>query len=431
MLAAEPSTAAMEALPDPCPLRRAPTLPRSMPPTPHDLIARFASPLYVYDLALVRARARALKDAVTYRPFQPLFAVKANPCPAVVRTIVAEGFGIDAVSPGEVALALRCGVAPERVLYTENNMTDAEQAEAMGQGVLINCGSLDRLQRLGRAGAQEASVRFNPDVGAGAHEKICTAGPMTKFGVHYTQVDRVRAIEQATGIRVVGCHMHIGSGILDAEVYARAMTVIFDVAAQLPNLRFVDVGGGLGIPYRSEQQPIDLAAVGAKASELMRGFCRRYGRELELRLEPGRFLVAEAGTLLTTVTSVKANPDTAEARGRTYVGCDTGFNHLVRVAMYDAFHRIDNLSRPQATPREVDVVGNICESGDVFARARLLPLPEPGDLLAIRDTGAYGMAMASTYNTRPLPAEVVVDGEQVRIARPRTGVDQLLDAYSW
>ena len=402
-----------------------------MPPSPHDLVSRFGSPLYVYDLAMVRARARALKDAITWRPFQPLYAVKANPCPAVVKTIMAEGFGIDAVSPGEVALALRCGMPAAKVLYTENNMTDAEQAEALAQGVLINCGSLDRLERVGRAGGKEASVRFNPDVGAGAHEKICTAGPLTKFGVHYTQVDQVLAIERATGVNVVGCHMHIGSGILDAAVYAKAMTVIFDVAARLPNLRFVDVGGGIGIPYRAEHLHVDLRALGAKASELMGAFCRRYGRPLELRLEPGRFLVAEAGTLLTTVTSVKTNPDTAEAKGRTYVGCDTGFNHLVRVAMYDAYHRIDNLTHPDAAPREVDVVGNICESGDVFARARSLPMPQLGDLLALRDAGAYGMAMASTYNTRPLPAEVVVDGDDVRVARPRTGVDALLDAYAW
>lgn len=396
-----------------------------------DLIARFGSPLYVYDLGMVRARARALATSITYRPFQPLYAIKANPCPALARTIVAEGYGIDAVSPGEVALALRLGVPPEHILYTENNMTDAEMATAMRQGVMINCGSLDRLQRLAAAGGREASVRFNPDIGAGAHEKICTAGPMTKFGVHFSQVDAVAAIEKGSGLRVVGCHMHIGSGILDASVYARAMAVILAVAERLPNLRFIDFGGGIGIPYRADQPTVDLTALGAQASALMAAFVKRYGRPLELRLEPGRFLVAEAGTLLTTVTSVKQNPDTAEARGRIYVGCDTGFNHLVRVAMYDAYHRIDNLSRPDALVQDVDVVGNICESGDVFARARALPTPELGDLLAIRDAGAYGMSMASTYNTRPLPAEVVVDGDQVRLARARQTVDALLDASIW
>jgi diaminopimelate decarboxylase len=402
-----------------------------MPLTPSDLIARFGSPLYVYDLAVVRARAQALKQAIQYRPFKPLFAIKANPCPSVARTIIAKGFGVDAVSPGEVALALRLGVKPEHILYTENNMTDAEQAEAIAQGVLINCGSLDRLKRLGQAGATTACVRFNPDIGAGAHEKICTAGPMTKFGVHYSQVNDVNRIEKETGIHVIGCHMHIGSGILDADVYARAMTVIIDVAKQLPHLQFIDFGGGLGIPYRADQGAIDVAAVGAKADALMREFCKHYGRTIELRLEPGRFLVAEAGTLLTTVTAIKTNPDTALAKGRTYVGCDSGFNHLVRVAMYDAYHRIDNLTHPQAEKQIVDIVGNICESGDVFARDRALPRAELGDILAIRDTGAYGMAMASTYNMRPMPAEVVIDGETVRVARPRQELSALLDAYTW
>ena len=401
-----------------------------MSAAPADLIARFGSPLYVYDLAMVRARARALREAVTYRPFQPLFAIKANPCPAVARAIIAEGFGVDAVSPGEVALALRLGLPPQQVLYTENNMTDAEMAEAMAQGVLINCGSLDRLERLGQAGGREACVRFNPDVGAGAHEKICTAGPLTKFGVHYTQVDEVLRIERATGIAVVGCHMHIGSGFLDAEAFVQAMGVVLDVAAKLPRLRFIDFGGGIGIPYKPDQRHMDLRALGARASHLMSDFVVRYGRPLEMRLEPGRFLVAEAGTLYTTVTSVKRNPDTA-VPGRTYVGCDTGFNHLVRPTMYDAYHRIDNVSRPDAPRAVVDVVGNICETGDVFARARELPLPVIGDLLALRDAGAYGFAMASTYNLRPLPAEVAIDGDAVRLVRRRQTVAELLDAYEW
>ncbi len=401
-------------------------------PRPAELVKRFGSPLYVYDLDIVRARARALKDCISYRPFRPLYAIKANPCPAIAAVLIEEGFGIDAVSPGEVALALRLGLKPDWLLYTENNMTDAEMAQAVGQGVLINCGSLDRLDRLGKAGAKRASVRFNPDVGAGAHEKICTAGPMTKFGVHWSQVDEVRRIEKRRGIKVVGCHMHIGSGFLEAGAFVQAMGVVLGVAAKLPNLEFIDFGGGIGIPYRDDQQAMNLPRLGADASALMERFVADYGRRLELRLEPGRYLVAEAGTLYATVTSVKTNPDAAGAKGRTFVGCDTGFNHLVRPTMYDAYHRIDNVSRPKATRAVVDVVGNICESGDVFARARELPMPRLGDLLALRDAGAYGMAMASTYNTRPLPAEVVVSRQcAAALARPRQLISELLDAYVW
>jgi len=413
----------------------------------HDLISRFGSPLYVYDLALVRERARALKAAITYKPFQPLFALKANSCPAVVRTILAEGFGCDAVSPGEVALALRLGVKPGLVLYTENNMDDAEQAAAIQQGVTITCGSLDRLARLAKSGAPTAAVRFNPDIGAGAHAKICTGGPLSKFGVHHTQVDEALKLAPGQGkTAIVGCHMHIGSGFLDADAFVAAMGVILNIALRLPDLTFIDFGGGLGIPYRAEDQPIDLARVGREASRLMAEFdarhraahhaCNGDRAPLELRLEPGRYLVAEAGTLLTTVTSVKTypeavNPDGTPEPARTYVGCDTGFNHLVRAAMYDAWHRIDNLSHPHGAPTRVDVVGNICESGDVFARDRHVPQPRLGDLLAIRDAGAYGFSMASTYNLRPLPAEVVIDGKDVRLARQRQTVEQLLDGWIW
>ena len=394
--------------------------------SPSALTAQHGSPLYVYDLDLVRARAREIRAAIAWQPFQPLFAIKANPCPAVARAIVAEGYGIDAVSPGEVALALKLGVRPELVLYTENNMTDEEQALATAQGVLVNCGSLDRLERLAKAGVKQASIRFNPEFGDGAHEKICTAGPLTKFGVHSSLLGEVRRIERETGIQVVGCHMHVGSGFLDAVAFSKSCEVIFGIAAQLPHLRFVDVGGGIGIPYREGQARLDVAAMGAQLSGAFAGFCRAYGRDLELRVEPGRYLVAEAGTLYATVTSVKANPD-----GRVFVGTDTGFNHLVRVAMYEAYHRISNVSRPTAALQVVDVVGNICESGDVFARQRSLPAPQVGDVLALHDAGAYGMAMASTYNTRPLPAEVVIEAGRVRLARRRQTIEELLDVYSW
>jgi diaminopimelate decarboxylase len=400
-----------------------------------DLVSRFGSPLYVYDLEVVRARARALKACIAYKPFQPLYAIKANPCPAVAKTIVGEGFGIDAVSPGEVAIALKLGVRPDLVLFTENNMDDAEMAWAMARGVTINCGSLDRLERLAAAGARTCSVRFNPDIGAGAHEKIRTGGPMTKFGVHHSLVDEVVAIESRTGIRVIGCHMHIGSGFLDATAFVEAMQVLNDIAARLPNLTFVNFGGGIGIPYRREESPLDLATLGVRASEMAERASKKAGRRLELHLEPGRVLVAEAGSLLTTVTSVKTNPDSLidgkVIPGRTYVGCDSGFNHLLRPAMYGAYHRIDNLSRPSAPGKVVDVVGNICESGDVFARDRELPEPRVGDVLALRDAGAYGMAMASTYNIRPLPAEVVIESGEARLARPRQALEDLLSAYAW
>jgi len=397
---------------------------------PTDLVAEYGSPCYVYDLDRVRERARALRAAIAYPDFVPLYALKANPCPAVVRVLVEEGYGIDAVSPGELAMARRLGVAPERILYTENNMTDAEMAGAVEARVLVNCGSLERLRRLGAAGVAEAAVRFNPDVGGGEHAHVLTAGPRTKFGVHHGQVEEVLRIGDETGIRVVGAHMHVGSNILDAEVFATAIEVLLRVAERLPHLRFVDFGGGLGVPYREDDPPLDLARLGELIDRRMREFSTARGGTIEAWLEPGRFLVAEAGTLYTTVSAVKTRPPSGDDPGRVFVGCDSGFNHLVRPCMYGSYHPVRNCSR-EGGETVVDVVGNICESGDVFARDRRLALPEPGDVLAIGCAGAYGMSMASTYNLRPLPAEVAIEGGRARPVRRRQTVDELLDAWAW
>ncbi len=263
---------------------------------------------------------------------------------------------------------------------------------------------------------------------------------MTKFGIHHSRVSEVLKRCWRHSLRVVGCHMHIGSGSLDHHAHAHAMAVLLEIAGNLPHLEWIDIGGGMGIPYRASDSTFDLATYGASIASLMTAFAARYtktsGRPApELRIEPGRFLVAQAGSLLTRVTSVKRNPDSrtesALVPGRTYVGCDSGFNHLVRPAMYGAFHRIENLSRPQQGGPTVDLVGNICESGDVFARDCQLGEVAVGDLVKVCDAGAYGFAMASTYNLRPLPAEVAVDGDQVVVARERQTVEALLDAWRW
>ncbi|MHC5068655.1 MAG: type III PLP-dependent enzyme domain-containing protein, partial [Planctomycetota bacterium] len=201
--------------------------------SPLDLISQYGSPLYVYDLDRVRAQAQALRAAIPYHKLQLLYAIKANPCPSVVRTLLGEDFGIDAVSPGEVAQALRCGCTPEHVLYTENNATDDDLRACVERGVLVNCGSLDRLEAVARLGGSQAAVRINPDIGAAEHAHTLTAGPLTKFGIHHSQMDAVRQIEADTGIKVVGAHMHIGSNVLDAEAFINAMKVILSAAHEL------------------------------------------------------------------------------------------------------------------------------------------------------------------------------------------------------
>ena len=389
-----------------------------------EIIQLCGSPAYVYDLDIVRERARALKKAMHYQPTQLLYAIKANANPAVVRVLLEEGYGIDAVSPGEVAMALALGCPAEKIQYTENNMTNAEMQDATDNGVMITCGSLDRLERLAKSGAKTAAVRFNPDVGGGAHEKVVTGGPLTKFGVHHSQVAEAVKLTEGTDCKIVGAHMHIGSGILDANLFVSAMGVILDIAKQLPDLEFIDFGGGIGIPYKPTDEAVDVPALGDHASQLMEKFSEAYGRPIEMRLEPGRFLVGDAGSLYCSVTSVKRNPD-----GRCFVGCDSGFNHLVRPCMYNSYHHIDNCSNPDGDIETVDIVGNICESGDIFARDRELPTAKVGDILAIRDAGAYGIVMASTYNIRPLPAEAVIQDGKLSLQRAARSINDLLADY--
>lgn len=391
--------------------------------------AEQGTPLYAYDIDMVRERAQRLTEVISWPRKQLLYAIKANPCPAIARTMFDLGFGCDCVAPGEVALAKALGLPTEKILLTENNLSNEEMTAALADDVLICAGSLDRLQSMAQAGAKRAAVRFNPDVGASEHAHTLTAGPLTKFGVHHSEVKDVVAIERATGLKVVGCHMHIGSGSLDASAFVEAMQVILSVAQELPHLEFIDFGGGLGVPYKPEQEPVDIAAIGAELSNVMSDFCQAYGRELELRLEPGRWLSAECGSLVTMVTAVKTTPE-----GRIFIGCDSGFNHLIRPMMYGSYHGIRNLSSPDAPPTTVDVVGNICESGDIFARDRVLPLPKVGDVLSIDTAGAYGMSMGSTYNLRPLPAEVALwetDGQlHTSLERPRLSIEALLQQWT-
>ncbi len=383
---------------------------------------RFGTPTYVYAEAVVRRQCRRLREALEGLPARLLYAMKANACPAVLEVIRDEGLGLDVVSPGELALARGLGFAPDQVLYTANNMTDAEMHTAQAEGVLLNVGERSRLERFGQAypGA-EVCVRVDPQVGAGHHEHVVTAGGKSKFGIPIGEMDAVRALARKHGLRVVGLHQHIGSGILDADKLAEAGRVLLEAARCFEDLRFLNFGGGLGIPYRPGEAPLDAwhfrRALDAPLQALLRD-----GADVAFWFEPGRYLVAEAGTLLVRVNTVK------HTARRTFAGTDSGMAHLLRPAIYGAYHGLYNLSNPDAPVKSYDVVGNICESGDVFARDRAVQEIREGDVLAIQDAGAYGMAMASTYNLRPLPAEVFlpVDGLP-RLVRHRRTPEELAE----
>ncbi len=385
---------------------------------------RFGTPTYVYAEEALRAQIAALRALTEGLPADLLYALKANSAPALLALLRDEGFGVDAVSPGELILAQRLGFRADRILFSANMMADAEMHAAHAAGVLLNVGELSRLDHFGAAypGA-EVCVRLNPGEGAGHHAHVITAGERTKFGIPLGRLAELRAVLERHRLRLVGLHQHIGSGILDAAQFAAPLHALLAVAETFPDLRFLNVGGGLGVPYAPGERPLGVEAFRQHVGAPLAAFCAQHP-DVRVRFEPGRFLVAHAGVLLTRVTAVK------DGQERTFAGTDTGMNHLVRPSVYGAYHEVVNLSNPAGAARPYTVTGNICETGDIFAEHRTLPEVREGDVLGLLDAGAYGMAMASTYNLRPLPAEVWVDpAGTARLLRARVTPEALVEAW--
>ena len=394
-----------------------------------ELVEEFGSPLYVYEEETFRRRARELLEAITYPHREIKYACKANTNVEVMKIFREEGMSIDAVSPGEVYAALKAGFSADQILFTTSNATHEEIEFGMQKGVMINVDSLSQLRFMGEHHpGTRVCVRINPNVGAGHHDHVITGGPESKFGIDYTKVDRIKELSRNYALGVVGIHQHIGSGILQPDKFIEAMNVLLETAEKIEGLSFIDFGGGFGVPYREEERRMDVQVLGSKVSDEFERFCRSYGSELKLVVEPGRYLVAEGGFLLATVTSIK------EGQRHRFVGVNSGFNHLVRPAMYGSYHPILNAQNVDGSRIPQTIAGNLCESGDTFTRDeegivdRNLPSFSEGDVVAILNAGAYGFSMASLYNTRPRPAEVLVKDGRARLIRKRETIEDLVGA---
>jgi diaminopimelate decarboxylase len=378
------------------------------------------TPAYVYSGTLMRARLRQFLAAFAGQRVLVCYALKANSNLAVIRTLADEGAGAEIVSGGELQRALAAGVPPARIMFSGVGKSRDEMLQALDAGIAqFNVESVPELIALSEVAAARrlrapVALRINPDVAAETHDKISTGRRHDKFGIASDQALAVYELaRRLAGIELVGLHLHIGSQILSLApfeaAYRRGVELVRTLrAAGLP-LRRLDLGGGLGVPYRGEEPALDLAAYAALIGHLTAG------SELELVFEPGRFLVAEAGVLLSRVLYLK------EGGERPCVVLDAGMNNLLRPALYDAYHPIlPVLESPAGAPRTaLDVVEPICESTDVFARARALPHLGAGDLVAFAGAGAYGAVMASDYNSRPRAAEVMVEGTQFAVVKPR------------
>jgi diaminopimelate decarboxylase len=377
------------------------------------------TPAYVYAGAVMREHLRHFLAAFAGQQVMVCYALKANSNLAVVRTLAEAGAGADIVSGGELQRALAAGVPPHRIVFSGVGKSRDEMVLALDAGIAqFNVESVPELITLGEAAAARrlrapVALRVNPDVGAETHDKISTGRRHDKFGVAYDQAfETCEMARRLAGIELVGLHLHIGSQILSLApfeaAYRRAVELVRTLGAAGITLRRLDLGGGFGVPYRAEP-PLDLAAYAGLIRSLTTGL------DVELVFEPGRYLVAEAGVLLSRVLYVKEDGE------RPCVILDAGMNNLLRPALYDAYHPIVPVAEPPAGAPygAVDVVGPICESTDVFGRARDLPPIRAGDLVAFTGAGAYGAVMASDYNSRPRAAEIMVEGSEFAVVKPR------------
>jgi diaminopimelate decarboxylase len=395
-----------------------------------ELAEKYDTPLYVLSEKRIRDNYNRLNNALisNYKHLRIYYAAKANSNLTVLKILQSEGAYLDTVSPGEVFMGLSSGFTPDRILFTGTSVRDDELKFLADANITVNVDSQSELDRLLKIAVPPVvSVRVNPEIGAGHHSHCITAGSESKFGLWEEETIQAYAIAKRARVERFGIHMHIGSGILDIDPYSLAVEKLLSIAKRVHDevgieFEFIDIGGGLGIPYNPEDKDLDLTEFSNKIVVPFKAKLKEYGLGKPfLCVEPGRYLVCDASILLTSVNTVKKTPS------KKFVGVDAGFNTLVRPTMYGSYHPILVANKLAKAGREFyDVVGPICESGDVLAKDRQLPQVEEGDLLAVQNAGAYGFSMSSQYNSRPRAAEVMIRQGKDVLVRKREELGDLM-----
>ena len=385
------------------------------------IVHTYGCPVYVYDAYKIRSQYERLIKAFSAVPSLRInYAMKALSNGSILKLMRKLGAGLDTVSIQEVKLGLHAGFAPEQIIFTPNGVSMEEIEEAASLGVQLNIDNLSILEQFGSKHPQvPVCIRINPHVMAGGNSKISVGHIDSKFGISIHQVPHILRIVENTKMHINGIHMHTGSDILDIDVFLYAAEILFDAAKHFRELKFIDFGSGFKVPYKEGDIQTDIEELGEKLSQRFLEFCKLYGRDLTLAFEPGKFLVSEAGFFLVKVNVVKQTTSTV------FAGIDSGFNHLIRPMFYGATHFIENISNPEGKKRFYSVVGYICET-DTFASNRQIAEISEGDILCFRNAGAYCYTMASNYNSRPRPAEVLwIDGQAKLIRKAETLEDLL------
>src|SRR5690606_7765381 len=384
------------------------------------LTKEFGTPLYVYDAEKMVHQLRTLRNAFSGSDVKIKYAAKALTNISVLKLLRTYGSDVDVVSIEEAHLALRAGFHGSQIMYTPSGVDFSEIIEGVKLGLTINLDRLSALEKFGQkyGDTYPCSIRLNPHIMAGGNYKISTGHSNSKFGISVFQLPEIHDVVNRYNLEINGLHIHTGSDITESEVFLKMADILFSVARDFPHLRFIDFGSGSKVAYKEGDIVTNVYDLGLKLTKVFNEFCQSYGRKLELHFEPGKFIVSEAGVLLVKVTVVKPTPSL------TFAGVNSGLNHLLRPMMYDAYHDIVNISNPSGPQKLYTVVGYICET-DTFGSDRKLNEVREGDILAIKNAGAYGYSMASNYNSRLRPAEVLLLNGQAKLIREREKLEDL------
>jgi diaminopimelate decarboxylase len=386
-----------------------------------EVAKEYGTPVYVYHAEKIKAQYERLINAFDKTRPRFFYACKALTNINILKYIKSLGCNIDCSSLNEVLLSVKAGFSPDEILYTSNNISFEEIAGAVKLGVNINIDSLSNLEKFGRkfGHTYPVGIRLRPNIMAGGNLKISTGHEGSKFGIPLEQMDQVFDLVKQTGLQIKGLQIHTGSEIQDVDVFIKGMEVLFGLSDKFPELEFLDLGGGFKVAYKEGEKGTDIELLGEKIHESVTAFEKKTNRKLALWFEPGKFLVSEAGYFVSLVNVIKETPSVS------FVGLDTGLNHLIRPMFYGSYHEIENISNPSGQKKKYTVVGNICET-DTFATDRELNEVREGDYLVFYNAGAYGFEMSSNYNARFKPAEVLIKDEKSSLIRKRDIMDDLL-----
>jgi diaminopimelate decarboxylase len=381
----------------------------------------FGTPLYVYNADTITAQYQKLTTAFAQTDTKFFYACKALTNINILKHIKSIGCNADCSSINEVKLALLAGFKPTNILYTSNGIHFSEIEEAQSLGVHINIDSLSNLEKFGQkfGHSYPVGIRLRPNIMAGGNIKISTGHDKSKFGIPVDQLDKVLALVEKYQLFIQNLHIHTGSEIKDVDVFVKGIEVLFDIIPHFKELSSIDLGGGFKVPYQQGDTETDIALLAKKVQEAFSSHPNPNGRHLQVWFEPGKFLVSAAGYFIAAVNVIKENTNT------TFIGLNTGFNHLIRPMMYDAYHHIENISNPAGAEKEYTITGNICET-DTFARDRKVAEIREGDLIVFKNAGAYGFEMGSNYNSRFKPAEVLIKDGKAQLIRRRDEFEDLL-----